>query len=107
MWEGYVLVAELIADDDSGPQIKEIEMRLQVLAMEFETKFGLKTQSSFRPHVILGYFGNETLAELAVPRLDTWTRQIAEKIGESETKFGQIGLHYHTDAATWRKATIT
>lgn len=112
IWRNKALVAYLVpADIKSEEEFKRIDEARKLLSRTFRDQFGVDIGSDYRPHVTLGYFANESYAELATAQVDQWTKEVREIMNNPATGTmneptiigSTISLYGFTDAVTFHK----
>lgn len=112
-WGNSMLVACLKPADQTSTILEEIKKRREELYNKFQGSSGIHITIphwEYSPHVSLGYFANQELAELATPHINLWDsvirkeiRRIADTEGNPTIKFNRISLYGFTDMATFFK----
>jgi hypothetical protein len=104
-WGNVSIVALLEpADDESAVNLRALKDARAILTSEFERKFGVGPYPNYTPHVTLGYFANQDLAEQASPRMDAWNESFHEITAGFALELQQVSLYGFTDMATFFKA---
>lgn len=102
-WGNSVLVARLKPSDaDSERALHKIEQQRASLINRYKERFGLETCSlPYSPHVSLGYFANQELAELSTPMVEYWNEQFLANTGGHTIAFCSNSFYGFTDMATF------
>lgn len=104
-WQNSVLVAEIEpAGEDSRKQLRKIKEARVKLNDKFKEQFGIRpSNSSYNPHISLGYFANKENAELTNSRMNDWNNLFKKNIRGVNIKYESISLHGFTDMSNFFK----
>lgn len=78
IWDKQVLVAALRPTEESIIQFNKLKTKRDAHNGAFAHKFRVSAFSDYCPHVSLGYFANQELAQLASTCLHEWRREFSE-----------------------------
>ncbi len=98
------LVAELAPTDlHSEETLRRIIDGRKQLCIAYKEEFDIDLSSDYRPHVTLGYFANNEIAELCTPELQSWTDLTRQSCAGATILFSSIDVYGFTDMAAFFK----
>jgi hypothetical protein len=103
-WSNVSIVARLVpAIDTSAKAIRGLTDARAALTADFERRFGIRLQKTYVPHVTLGYFANQDLAEQATPFMESWNATFQHETSNLMMEVHRVSLYGFTDMATFFK----
>ena len=104
VWKNHVLVARLRpSDETSRGVLKEIENARAELSELAEQELGLAPARTYRPHVSLGYFWEESGAARAAQQIPEWSQNLARHTAGATLSFESLSLYGFTDMVSFSK----
>ena len=106
-WDNQALVVQLLpVDNRSEERLSTLIEHRTVLSRHYQQHFGVPEPNPYTPHVTLGYFVNQSLANLTLPLMEKWRTILSELIGDLTITFPTINLYGFTDMVSfYRKYT--
>jgi hypothetical protein len=104
IWSNICLVALLSPKDYQAKRnLYPIVRHRGFLNEPYRQAFNLPMRDGYSPHVTLGYFANQELAEGANPMLETWEDEFLRTVAGLRITFSRISLYGFSDMATFLK----
>jgi 2'-5' RNA ligase len=101
-WSNVSLVARLgPADPASAASLARLTEARAELTGAFGQRFGVRPAAVYVPHVTLGYFANEDLAEQARSLVDAWSEPFSQETAGLALPVHRVRLYGFTDMATF------
>ncbi|HVG42892.1 MAG TPA: hypothetical protein VM888_14875 [Chitinophagaceae bacterium] len=102
-WGNVSLVATLLPTDPYSSNYSKFIEERRILAVKFRNEFSINVSIDFYPHLTIGYFANESLAESFTPKIDEWTNALKNQAAEQRIIFNSISLYGFMDMTTFFK----
>lgn len=106
-WSNVSLVARLApANEAAVKTLGHLTAARRELSAAFASKFGIRPQETYVPHVTLGYFAHGEWAERVQPHLESWDALFQEATTALTLDVRRISLYGFTDMATFFKVNL-
>jgi hypothetical protein len=104
IWSNSALVALLAPKDHPVKRkLDKVVRHRGFLNEPYRQAFNLRMQDGYSPHITLGYFANQELAESAAPLMGAWEDRLLETVAGLSITFSAISLYGFSDMATFLK----